>query len=269
MQDQLLIEKVRRYEFLYNQHSSHYRDQNMRQEAWEEIARELNSSASQVKDMWSKLRNCYSNALKRRKFKKSGQAAKKYTPWKYEDEMSFLQPYFDTRPTQENLEEHQSQAVELLHTANDNEEDNATEEGNEDNDSDVDDDNLERSSTSTVSTQSHITHNAPKVDHPRAKRTKNAADEMVSIMKKNAEQRMKKADAKENSKLDESDMFYLSMSKNAKKLPEMDQAWIRLEICKLVSEAQMRHLQGQTWVPPSGSSQQNSRGEENYTMTSL
>lgn len=53
--------------------------------------------ASQAKDTWSKLRNCYSNALKRRNAHKSGQAAKKYVPWKYEMQMAFLQPYMDTR----------------------------------------------------------------------------------------------------------------------------------------------------------------------------
>jgi hypothetical protein len=39
-----IIEKVRQYEFLYNQHLRNYRDQNMRQEAWEEIGKELKIS---------------------------------------------------------------------------------------------------------------------------------------------------------------------------------------------------------------------------------
>lgn len=41
MDDILLIENVRKHEFLYNNGSSNYRDQNIRQAAWEEIGREL------------------------------------------------------------------------------------------------------------------------------------------------------------------------------------------------------------------------------------
>lgn len=37
------------------------------------------------------------NTLKNRTKGKSGQAAKKYIAWKYEKEMSFIQPHFDTR----------------------------------------------------------------------------------------------------------------------------------------------------------------------------
>lgn len=44
MNKELLIEKVRQYDFLYNQRSKNYRDQNMRHEAWEEIGKELKST---------------------------------------------------------------------------------------------------------------------------------------------------------------------------------------------------------------------------------
>lgn len=40
----LLIEMVREYECLYNTNSKHYRDQNMRGEAWEVIAREIGTT---------------------------------------------------------------------------------------------------------------------------------------------------------------------------------------------------------------------------------
>lgn len=39
--EEKLIEKVRQYEILYNHSSREYRNQRMRQEAWEEIAGEL------------------------------------------------------------------------------------------------------------------------------------------------------------------------------------------------------------------------------------
>lgn len=40
--DELLIEKVRQHEVLFNVKSSSYMDQRMRQEAWEEIGQDLN-----------------------------------------------------------------------------------------------------------------------------------------------------------------------------------------------------------------------------------
>ncbi|GBP43078.1 hypothetical protein EVAR_96340_1 [Eumeta japonica] len=59
--------------------------------------------ADKCKDDWDKLRNAYINALKRRKNKKSGQAAVLVTPWKYEEQMSFLQPFIKSRPSTTNL----------------------------------------------------------------------------------------------------------------------------------------------------------------------
>lgn len=48
--------------------------------------------AEKAKDLWDKLRRCFYNAMSRRGDKKSGQAAKKMTPWKYEHQKSFILP---------------------------------------------------------------------------------------------------------------------------------------------------------------------------------
>jgi len=53
--------------------------------------------AEKAKDLWDKLRRCFCNAVSRRRDKKSGQAAKKMTPWKYEHQMSFILPYLENR----------------------------------------------------------------------------------------------------------------------------------------------------------------------------
>jgi hypothetical protein len=70
------------------------------------------------------------------------------------------------------------------------------------------------------------------------------AEELVQIMKQNAELRKSKI-LKKQADLDDSDMFYLStsMSKAAKTLPKIAQASVRMKVCKLVSEAQIRHFQ--------------------------
>lgn len=44
MVEELLIEKVRGYSFLYDSKQKHYRDSNIRQAAWEEIGKELQMS---------------------------------------------------------------------------------------------------------------------------------------------------------------------------------------------------------------------------------
>lgn len=66
-------------------------------------------------------------------------------------------------------------------------------------------------------------------------------------MKKNADLRSQKLSQRpENntlsSNLNETDMFYLSMSKTVQKLPPFEQVRIRMELCRLVSEAEMSQL---------------------------
>lgn len=53
-------------------------------------------AADACKDTWTKLRNAYTNARKRRNTK-SGQAAKNTPKWKYEDQMSFFIPTLEPR----------------------------------------------------------------------------------------------------------------------------------------------------------------------------
>ncbi|CAH0558953.1 unnamed protein product [Brassicogethes aeneus] len=68
-------------------------------------------------------------------------------------------------------------------------------------------------------------------------------------MKQNAEFRREKA-SKKPVELDNSDIFYLSMSKADKKLPEIHQARIKMELCRLVTEAQIKNAQSRTNSTP-------------------
>lgn len=47
--DLLIIDHVREHPCLYDMKSKFYRDQTMRQEAWEEIAREINSTGTYLR----------------------------------------------------------------------------------------------------------------------------------------------------------------------------------------------------------------------------
>ena len=48
--EKLLIEKVKQREVLYNMGSPHYRDQNRRQEAWQDIAWELKMTGTFLRE---------------------------------------------------------------------------------------------------------------------------------------------------------------------------------------------------------------------------
>lgn len=46
--EKILIEKVKQHEVLYNQVAPNYRDPNVRQEAWEEIGKELEITGKNI-----------------------------------------------------------------------------------------------------------------------------------------------------------------------------------------------------------------------------
>ncbi|KAI8441074.1 hypothetical protein MSG28_009338 [Choristoneura fumiferana] len=102
MSDEQLIKLVKRYSVLYDISSSQYRDNTIRNNAWEEIAEELHITVEECKERWRKLRNCFTNALKRR-LKKSGQALTNIVPWKYYAQMKFLLPHVEGRRSITNL----------------------------------------------------------------------------------------------------------------------------------------------------------------------
>lgn len=55
------------------------------------------------KARWSNIRDQYRKVLNKKKTS-SGQASKKILKYKYEDQLSFLKPYFQERPTTTNIE---------------------------------------------------------------------------------------------------------------------------------------------------------------------
>lgn len=188
-----------------------------------------------VKTTWTKLRNCFFNAQKRRKTK-SGQAATKLVKWKYEKEMEFLLPYLETRQTHTNLDEQ----TEELNDVEDDDADHETAESQEEHELSV------NNSLSGSSFDSGL-----KKQTPRRSQTSNPAQEMVKILKENAELRRSRyqkipKSAEDQSTLDEIDMFYLSMAKTVKRLPPIEQATIRMKLCTMISEAEIRQMRTQT-----------------------
>ncbi|XP_033609830.1 uncharacterized protein LOC111870630 isoform X2 [Cryptotermes secundus] len=98
-----LIEEVRKYPCLWNKGLEEYRNQNMRDNAWDTISGELNTPVEDLKVDWKKLQDSHRQAMLRRKTK-SGQGARKMKPWKYEALMSFLLSDLTPRQTESNID---------------------------------------------------------------------------------------------------------------------------------------------------------------------
>ncbi|XP_023721038.1 uncharacterized protein LOC111871887 [Cryptotermes secundus] len=97
MDNEKLIELVRECSFLYDLQDKRYSDTQKKDTASREIAQKLHTSDKECKKSWNALRNEFRRAIKRQKETKSGQECVPVKKWKFEDEMSFLQPYLKDR----------------------------------------------------------------------------------------------------------------------------------------------------------------------------
>ncbi|XP_050730795.1 uncharacterized protein LOC127005723 [Eriocheir sinensis] len=105
--EQLILE-VRKYPCLYNTALEGYRDMYWKDSCWEEIAKNLGWESKDIKREWKKLRDCFRQALARRKA--NGLAAKNRKGWRYEKQMEFLIPFMSSKDT--TIEDIQDDGVE-------------------------------------------------------------------------------------------------------------------------------------------------------------
>ncbi|XP_050297683.1 uncharacterized protein LOC126737039 [Anthonomus grandis grandis] len=250
--EELLIEKVREHESLYNIECRNYKNKQIRQESWEEIGRDLNISATDAKETWDELRKCYANALSRRRATKSGQAAKK------------ILPFLENRKTYTNLEQFEKSEDILQEVSEPDLFENSQENGNR---SDTSDHEVEAEVSQNKQpgcsrqTASLVQEPTNRLDQLRKQKnvsqTRSPAQQMVEIIKKNSDLRQQKYKKVENnmflpgisktfSDLDESDFFYLSMSRTTKTLLHLEQAKLKLQISNLVLQAEIDHAHQNT-----------------------
>ncbi|GFU15337.1 BESS domain-containing protein [Nephila pilipes] len=217
--DKRLIQKVFEHELLYAVDSVHYRDRHMRAVAWADIGKDLGIPASQCKDMWRKLRNCYLNAINRRQ-------NKNIPKWKYEDEMSFLLPFIDVRSSDNDMELHsQSSGINNIS--------GSYHEGTIDNSM-----LSEREDSSEMilpETSSFVPKKEPDDENM----------DIMSIARRRTTFRAFKQYEQTRPVHDETEMFFLSISETVKRLPAVDQARIKMEVCKLVYESEIRQLEAE------------------------
>ncbi|KAL2737670.1 transcription factor Adf-1-like [Vespula squamosa] len=121
--DELLIESVREYPFLYDVSDPGYHDNRKKDNAWQRISEKFNSStvffngiwdsifqirliisrhAIICRKRWIALRDSFRKVYKKRR-NMSGEAAKQKRPWKYENIISFIIPHIGERNQITNL----------------------------------------------------------------------------------------------------------------------------------------------------------------------
>ncbi|KAI4470067.1 madf domain transcription factor [Holotrichia oblita] len=103
MDDEQLIELVRRYPVLYDLSHSKYMDSKLKLDIWSSIGKELKVSGASCKSRWNNIRDNYRKSLKKL-ITKSGQGVQKNKTYKYSQQLGFLNKYFEDRETKGNIE---------------------------------------------------------------------------------------------------------------------------------------------------------------------
>ncbi|XP_067140303.1 uncharacterized protein [Centruroides vittatus] len=103
MDDEHLIEMVHRHPVLFDLSHSKYMDTGYKMNIWSKIGKELKTDGPTCKVRWSNIRDNYRKSRKKIATK-SGQTGKQIKPYKYSDQLSFLNKFFTERETKGNIE---------------------------------------------------------------------------------------------------------------------------------------------------------------------
>ncbi|XP_014260382.1 uncharacterized protein LOC106673010 isoform X1 [Cimex lectularius] len=102
MNDELLIELVRERPVLYDLKDPKYLNADWKGRIWQEIGLKINVDGSQCKSRWNNIRDNFKKSWGKRKTK-SGQAAKKSKPYRFENQLQFLLEFMEERETKGNI----------------------------------------------------------------------------------------------------------------------------------------------------------------------
>ncbi|CAG9583312.1 unnamed protein product [Danaus chrysippus] len=231
MDDEKLLKIVRNYEFLYNLKHPKYMDNVKKDIAWKEIAEQLKQSAVACKKRWQCLRDSYRRALNKKKGK-TGEAAKNIKPWKYEEEMLFVTPFFVERKAQDYV------GLTSDDESSDIFDENSAAINIKDNETNVSDTSYTR-----------LADEDSEKPHTQNKNTKKKVVKRISLRRKPFPTAVLLAKLVNNqNKLapqrghDELDRFFLSISDTVKKFSTYEQALAKQRIFSLVSEMEIEQL---------------------------
>lgn len=210
-------------------------------------------TAQNAKESWEKLRRCFLNAINRRRAKKSGDEARKITPWKYELQMAFLLPYIEKRQTLSNIT--QTEKDDMTEDIENMTEDPPTTHVNTEeltaepmtDGRPIENDTAEEQSGPTENTSNDVASTSTNVrsvnKNKKKSRSESIASEMVNVMREMQEMKKQKIEIrnKKETHLDDTDKFFLNMAGITKTLPHIEQAKLKLIISNAVFQAQIKH----------------------------
>ncbi|XP_058816296.1 putative uncharacterized protein DDB_G0286901 [Topomyia yanbarensis] len=98
MDDELLIEEVKKHPELYNLTNKHYMNSKRKNEIWQEIGSILNADGTTCKTRWNNIRDVFRRSSKN-EATRSGQGAKCIKRYKYSRQLEFLKPSLEERNT--------------------------------------------------------------------------------------------------------------------------------------------------------------------------
>ncbi|KAK5638999.1 hypothetical protein RI129_011491 [Pyrocoelia pectoralis] len=216
--DELLIENVRKHVCIYNVKCQEYRDQHIRQTAWEE------------------------------------NRCKKKNLWKFELQMDFLTPFIETRKTHNNLSDpeveentHVTEEPELEEQIATQMEDDQSvlDNADEQNHKMIDEEDLDKRYDTIKRSK----------NKKRQKTSNTQGPEILQILKENSERIKRKYEENTSTKnntesMDDMDMFFLSMSRMTKQLPKIKQAEIKLSVSNMVLRAELLNEEQNFLQPP-------------------
>ncbi|KAL3269499.1 hypothetical protein HHI36_008565 [Cryptolaemus montrouzieri] len=108
MDDEKLIECVRKYPCIYDMSDSKYMNTNYKSSIWKIISEDILLSDDNCKKRWANIRDQFKRSLNKRKSKR-GQSTKPIKKYKYEDNLQFLMPHIQDRDIISNIENEDEQ----------------------------------------------------------------------------------------------------------------------------------------------------------------
>ncbi|VEN55267.1 unnamed protein product [Callosobruchus maculatus] len=236
MDEEKLIMLVSGYMELYDLSNKHYSHQERKNNCWKEISEHMRQPVSACKEKWSRLRDNYRKALRFRKGK-SGDAAVKTKPYKFEAEMSFLKKYLPDRDQKTNLTEPSTSAVNSPIPSEDAEDDRMGDTENLSDDS-------EPGTPITPSNNSSLfqaTPTAPPRSAPKRKKVQPENTQPSSVA--GVLEKYLRTHAPTNSKGNSLTQFFLAMADTAQSFPPEVQIDVKGKIFNIIQEAEFKCLQ--------------------------
>ncbi|XP_046420543.1 uncharacterized protein LOC124179819 [Neodiprion fabricii] len=246
MNEETLILLIQPYTELYDMSDPKYSNQQRKDQCWEDIAKAMKETPEDCKLAWRRLRDSFRKAKKIRQ-SKSGAAASKKRPWRFEQQMAFLAPYMSERESRSNISEALS-TPESQPSSIDEEPSNISDGDENDNDSSsMNNHNINASNTascSSVTTESALFRKtAVKKDTVAI----SPPSDVAGVLLKYLQDKPKKTNEEAAGPINK---FFSAMAETVKTFPKHFQVEVKSKVFQLVNDYEMRIVANTTNQAP-------------------